>query len=169
MGAKLAVLLLGLVSGVQMMFSDEQMAVWSALRANYHRYIQAYKAKDIKAAMALTAPDFTLERGKQTLSRGQVQSELVRELASERPVEKMTFDLNHIRVHGFSVTVTAVRHTVTSRSGTRGQKLAQEEIRTTLDTWLKVASGWKLEKSKLLDVTTTVSGKPVAIGGSPAK
>jgi len=148
----------------------DDKAVRKALEPMYAKMEQAFKKRDIKAVMALTAPGFTGKSGKETVPAEEVQMQLGMQFAMLKVMKSAKMRIAKLTVKGDKAVVVnryAFSGVIEPQKGTT-VKMADSGI--TRDTWTKTAKGWRLLQLETVKSNPTLNGTPLkeAMAGKKA-
>lgn len=147
-----------------------QAAVRQELEAHYARWAQAIKAKDRAALQQFieqeTTPDFVSRGPEGTQTRQQVLDALKSTNEPWEPPQELRVKIDRLTLQGDKAVVrvsdqaegvTTDRKLTGDASG-KPHRLVTRGVNR--DTWVRTAAGWKLKRHEVLEVKTTLDGKP---------
>ncbi len=140
-------------------------AVSKALARRYADVTRAFQHRDSKAYDSILAPDYFLKvPGGRVMTREMVEADFVSQMNAARGVTWRR-RIEKLAVSGDEAVATVRGHFRATIATPRGQPHKQELDALTRDTWAKTNGTWKLKTSELLEMHTTLDGKPVGRPG----
>lgn len=137
--------------------AENNATIQPAIQANYNKINAAFIRKDIKAATALFTPDYVSispEGEKQTLAEFREHYDNLFNRFNIK-LTSTTATIKNIDVNASGIDVAIEQKTEGTIAGSN--KIAID--RTSRDSWLKTAQGWRLKQTKILTSQTTFNGK----------
>lgn len=137
--------------------AENNATIQPAIQANYNKINAAFIRKDIKAATALFTPDYVSispEGEKQTLAEFREHYDNLFNRFNIK-LTSTTATIKNIDVNASGIDVAIEQKTEGTIAGSN--KIVID--RTSRDSWLKTAQGWRLKQTKILTSQTTFNGK----------
>ena len=145
------------------------------IQALYKKVVAAFKAKDVKAIMAMGTPDFTMKERGVTMNAKQSEAEIKQEFAMTRTLKKIVMNPDQIEVKGKNATVfssfasEAVILDATGAFGPKGKTHVMAGTGKMREMLVKTSKGWKFKSIETLSDNMTIDGKPMQMGAPPKK
>jgi len=133
-------------------------SVRSAIERQYQRGVKATLSNDVDTVLAILTPDYTIKTYTGQVIQFKVYaSGLKKKKASGQKPSAYTTKIKDLKVNGSTATVISLETTVTTAvDPITNEKKKLLHTHQYLDTWVKMASVWRLKSTVTQTETTTV-------------
>jgi predicted SnoaL-like aldol condensation-catalyzing enzyme len=127
------------------------------IQANYNRIAAAFARKDVKSATSYCTDDYVSTTTQGTTRSATELRDYYTPLLRQVKVSSSKITIQSFTAQGNEVEVVAKQR---SNMTFGSNKIVAES--TFRDTWVKTASGWRIQRNTMLSENNTVNGKPVS-------
>lgn len=133
----------------------------ASIEREYAKARAALMKRDVGGFMKITTPDVKYYvRTRQVLDRAALETQYRKNFSLYRSVDNLTYRVKSVALNGKAATVlTTSTLDVTLPGGTPKKPMKYRAVADTRNTWVKTASGWRLQKIELLDDRITLDGQ----------
>jgi ketosteroid isomerase-like protein len=148
-----------LAAGTPTAFAADK-ATEKALKAEYVKYMNAVKAKDMATLDSMMAPDFKMQMGKQTWNRKQSMDMMKQQLAMTKSFDKWDYTFGPVTRKGNMATGIVHEHTATTVMGQDKKLHKMTDTGASKSTFRRMGREWKVVNVVSMGGKMTMDGKP---------
>jgi ketosteroid isomerase-like protein len=128
----------------------------SEIQSNYNKIAAAFARKDVQTATSYFTDDYVSTGAKGNTRSAAELRDYYTPLLRQVKINSSTITIKSFTAQGNQVQVVAKQR---SNMSFGSNKIVAES--TFRDTWVKTASGWRIQQNQVLSESNTLNGKPV--------
>jgi ketosteroid isomerase-like protein len=142
--------------------TNSQAAVQSEIEAAYARAGEAYRAKDAAALMGMVAPGFAQRMPDgQVIDAAEAEAALREWFETTDQVTRYGVRIGSLRVVGDEAVAEVTEDVTTTFADPTGKSHERVQANTADVTWVRMPTGWQIQRTEYRTAKLMVDGKPV--------